>query len=89
MGNYPTRRTLPPWIATQIRAARNALGIGLEAAAAIIGIDKGYQSRIERGHRCPRPDVAEAIIVVFDLDPATARQLRNEAGQTAPQRTRR
>ena len=52
---YPPRRTLPAGFANLLRIHRRAAGYGIREAAAIIGIDRGYLSRIERGHRCPSP----------------------------------
>lgn len=51
-------------------------------AADIIGIDRGHLSRIERGHRCPSPEVAERIATLYQLPIATSDRLMAAAALT-------
>ncbi len=75
---YIDYRLLPIDVATSLRAARLEQDIGLREAACKIGIDPGYLSRLERGHRAPRIGVAQQIIWSLDLDDDLADRLLAE-----------
>ena len=61
---------------------RRAAGYGIREAADIIGIDRGYLSRIEHGHRCPSPEVAERIAELYRLPVAVTDRLMAAAALT-------
>lgn len=65
--SYPSRRTLPPWLADVLLAAHLQSGRSYRAAAKTIGIDVGHWWRITRGDRCPSREVAERIVAAVDL----------------------
>ena len=61
---------------------RRAAGYGIREAADIIGIDCGHLSRIERGQRCPSPEVAERIASLYRLPMAVSDRLMAAAALT-------
>jgi transcriptional regulator with XRE-family HTH domain len=79
---YPPRRTLSAGFAHLPRLHRRAAGYGIREAADIMGIDRGYLSRIERGHRCPSPAVAERIAELYCLPIAISDSLMAAAALT-------
>lgn len=82
---FPSRRTLPSDLASELRTARQRL-FGIRHGAKVLGIDRGYLSRLERGLRCPGRGVAERLIAVLGLDEDVADALRREADLTRPMR---
>ena len=79
---YPPRRTLPAGFAHLLRIHRRAAGYGIREAAERLGIDRGHLSRIERGHRCPSPEVAERIAELYRLPIAVSDRLMAAAALT-------
>jgi len=72
--NSPPRRTLPAGFAHLLRLHRRAAGYGIREAADILGI--------ERGHRCPIPEVAERIAALYRLPVAITDRLMAAAALT-------
>ena len=81
---YTQRRTIPPELGAELRAARVTQGLGIREAARLVGTDRGYLSRIERGLRCPRPAMALVMVSVYALDERVATRLMAEASLTVP-----
>lgn len=63
------RHTLPPRIAKDLRAARNASPWSLTDLAAEVGISRGHLIRIQNGSRAPSSTVAMRLVDTLDLDP--------------------
>jgi DNA-binding XRE family transcriptional regulator len=82
----PARHVLPFGLARELRAARRSRGLGLRAAAAKLGVDPGYLSRLERGLRCPSIAVAQDLAAGLDLESDVAGRLfdaaRPDAGRS-------
>ena len=65
------RHTLPPRVASDLRAARNASPWSLTGLAAVVGISRGHLIRIQNGTRAPSLIVAMRLVDALDLDPDT------------------
>ena len=76
---HPPRRTLPPALASALWRAREQSGLTNQDAAAQIGIDPSYLSKLARGSRCPSQVVAERLIGVLTLTPGEQEALRDAA----------
>ena len=79
VGHYPPRRTLPPDVASALRAARQQSGLTNRDAAAQIGIDPSYLSKLVRGSRAPSSVVVEQLIAVLPLSEGDQQALRDAA----------
>ena len=76
---YSDYRMLTPEVAALLRDARLVLGLTVREAARRASISSGYLSRLERGLRAPRIDVATRLAVVLDLGPGERERLLREA----------
>jgi transcriptional regulator with XRE-family HTH domain len=63
------RHTLPPQVASDLRAARNASQWSLTSLAAVVGISRGHLIRIQNGTRAPSSIVAIRLVDALGLDP--------------------
>ena len=66
------RHTLPPRVASELRAARLALPWSLTSLAAVVGISRGHLIRIQNGTRAPSSIVA---MILVPRSPPTANVL--------------
>lgn len=73
------RRTLPPDLADELRAARTRAGWTLRQAAPRLGVSVPFLSRLERGLRAPSAAVAERLAGGLALAPPVADRLRAHA----------
>ncbi len=63
------RHALPPQVARDLRAARNASPWSLTSLAAVVGISRGHLIRIQNGTRAPSSIVAIRLVDALGLDP--------------------
>ena len=54
-----------------VRDTRQEAGLGLAELADLLGIDKGYLSRLERGLASPSPSTARSIALALRVGPGT------------------
>ena len=78
----PTPRTIDEEFANRLRPHRRAAGCRIREAAERLEIDRGYLSRIERGLRCPSPQVADRIAEVYRLPIGMSDRLMATAAHT-------
>lgn len=58
-----------PTVAELMREGRAQTGQSLRSAAASLGVDASYLSRIESGEKSPSPDLQRRASGHYDLDP--------------------
>jgi len=83
---YQDYRLLPPPLAAALRQARLQARMTVREAAARAGISAPFMSRLERGERCPRPDVARRLAAALWLDDRLAQTLIDHAADEPERR---
>ncbi len=83
VGHHPPRQILPPHVACVLWHARKQSGLTNSNAAAQIGIDPSYLSKLVRGARCPSSATVERLIAVLPLTAEEKEALRAAAVQNA------
>jgi len=76
---YADFRLLPPDLAAALRRARLQARMTVSEAAARAGVSAPYLSRLERGERCPRADVARRLAAALWLDDDLAAEFVDNA----------